>query len=106
MARPKANQNDLGDVEYLRYVFNKIEGKRATVSRMLDITPQSISDWIRVQRRIPVEHLALVSVLSGESMQDLRPDLAHVLKAFPDNEPELNKLIEQFFIIQSEEIYS
>lgn len=85
MARPNADPVDKVHQEYLVKVFHNIPGRRRMVAEFLGISQQAISEWVNITGRIPVEHLAKLSAMSGEPMTSLRPDLSNVLKDWPDD---------------------
>lgn len=56
-------------------------GGQCGLAKMLKVTQQTISNWIRVQKRLPAEHVLDVEYALGISRYDLRPDI------YPREEP-------------------
>lgn len=63
----------------------QVIGSQAALSRILGVKPMVVNQWLKPERRVPVEYLASISeATNGEvTPVDLRPDLADVLASGP-----------------------
>jgi transcriptional regulator with XRE-family HTH domain len=54
---------------------------RASLARLLEVSPAQITRWEAGQRDISIKAIARISKITGISPAELRPDFAQVLRA-------------------------
>ena len=50
-------------------------GSIAAIARGLEVTPQTVNDWIYEKQQAPVIHCGRIEKLTGVSRKKLRPDI-------------------------------
>ncbi|MEZ0495425.1 transcriptional regulator [Sphingomonas sp. IW22] len=50
-------------------------GGQTALSRLLSVTQQAVSKWLRNGKPLPAEHVLAVEAATGVSRHDLRPDI-------------------------------
>ena len=51
------------------------QGGQSALARLLGVSQQSVSKWVRRAKPLPAEHVLTVEAATGISRHDLRPDL-------------------------------
>lgn len=68
--------------ESLVAVIEAFESQEA-LANFCEVSPQTVSEWVRKSRRIPICHVDRLSVELRVPPSELRPDLARILKEVP-----------------------
>ena len=50
------------------------------LARFCKVSPQTVSEWVRKSKRLPIQHLERLAIEMEVPPAELRPDLAAILK--------------------------
>ena len=68
--------------EALLWVVNRLGGQ-SSLARYCEVTPQTVNEWVKSSKRVPMRYVADLSKSLRVSPKDLRPDHADILKGKP-----------------------